>query len=856
MRKTSQILLFFLIATSSVTATEEVSTAKVTTSSLETSQLVEIAVQTVESYVPGCTNCPRVAARTPVFSAVTGFDSLVGARKIVVFGPPPNVNDYATSAGGCAISSSQSLLCWGANGAGQLGDGTTTTSQNPKAAVGINLVTDVAASGGTTCAVSSGDLFCVGLGPWPTGSTMSSAWIKVNTEPILRVITGTHIASSTRGPICAITAAARFKCLRTIQPTGSPLSFEWVDASLSSVTDAAASQMYYPGQSNMCVLSGGQIVCGTVDNNATFNIQKRISSGISYTRLYLFDWGYPAVCGWSAGLLSCGNFSYTPSAPYLSPGDLRIVGVVPEPLSIAYRDVDSVRRVYIIHPNGVLFLNTGFLESPTYAFGSSDSIITPVLRWKSSTTSTSKSFISVSGPTNSASMIPGTTRESSRTLLGSRNVTITSGGLPLVGSRVTWSTTDDPTVLQSSTQSTYTTDALGQIRFPQMATGAITFSISGGRVQSGAFLQTAVATIEIDSSSNIEVQVPTAPAIAMRRASVRLPDATPVPNAEIRLRNAFLTYGFTTTPASRAAWSAQQPDASGYLSNVACAFCMVNPPTYLTDSNGESSIPTFADAPRGSEFDATATYDDGVISQSSNVVALTLETTFTFQFMQSIRIATSENIDTTPGSVVSIDGTLVDDLGQAIKGARVEIQPVCNEAAFGGLWSQGSKVSTTNCKSGLSTRSTKSSISSFGSRCGNSALSDNTGRVSIRVCANASTLVRLSGTGNLPSRTVCLRVKKAPCQREFRQISADEAATSVPIRRNRPFSARKIALAVGEKVSGGAVVSIAPLGLGSGLCTYSKSGVTSKITGFCRARLTVTPKSSKPRTSTVLLRVY
>jgi hypothetical protein len=854
-RKKSQIIVTLTFVAAAIGSAQHVSSADVTTTSADAPRLVEIAVQNIESYVPGCTNCPRVATRTPVFSAVSDFAALAGARKIVTFGPPPNVYDYSTSAGGCAISATQSVLCWGANGAGQLGDGTTTSSQVPKVAVGIDSVTDLAASGGTTCAISGGDLFCVGLGPWSPSSKVSGTWIKLNAEPVLRVLMGTHISSSARGPICVLTSAERFKCLRTVQSEVNALDFVWVDASLGAVTDAASSQMYYPGQSNMCVLSNGQIVCGTVDNSGTFNIQKRISSGVKHTRLYLFDWGYPAVCGWSSGLLSCGNFSYTPSAPYLPPSELRVVGVVPEPLSIAYRDVDSIRRVYIIHSSGVLFLNTGFLESSTYAFGSSDSIIAPVIRWKDSTPSTSKSFVAVSGPTNSASMISGTVRESSRTLLGSRNVTVTSGGSPVIGSRVTWSTTDDPTVLQSSTSSTYTTDSAGQVRFPQMASGAVTFSVSGGRVESGAFLQTAVATVNVDSTSNIEVAIPIAPTITMRQALVRLPDGTPVPNAEIRLRNAFLTYGFSNTPSSRAAWSAQQPDATGYLSSVACAFCMVNPPTYLTDADGRSSIPTFAEAPRGAEFDATANYDDGVISQSSSATVLALETTFTFQFMQSIRIASADNIDVLPGKQTSIVGTLVDDLGQAIKGVRVEIQPVCNEAAFGGLWPQGAKVSSIGCSSGLISGATKSNVSAFGDRCSNSALSDSSGKVAVRVCAKSSSLVRLSATGNLPSLTVCLRVKKMPCQSAFQQISAEEASTSVLIGRKSTSSARRVALAAGLKVPKGSTAAIAPLGPTGISCAYSKSGVTGRATGFCRARLTVTPKSGKSKTTAVLLRV-
>ena len=817
-------------------------------------KVVEISVKAVESYVPGCTNCPRSAVRTPIFSELSSHSALAGALKIVAHSSPPNVYQYATSAGGCAISATRALLCWGANGAGQLGNGTNDAASSPTPAVGIGDVSDVAASGATTCAVSGGDLYCAGLGPWPGGTTTSSAWVKLNEEPVSAVLQGNHISSSVRSPVCVVTAAQRFKCLRTTTASGQSAVFSWIDSNLPDVTDAESSLVYYPGQSNMCVLSEKKIVCGTVDKDASFSVQQRIKSGTEFTRVYMFDWGYPAVCGWSNGLLSCGNFSYTPSSPYSPPGTLRVVGVVPEPLSMAYREVDTIRRVYMFHSNGVLHIGVGFLESTTYAFGSADSIIAPVLGWGGTTADASMIAVSVSGPTNTAALVPVGVSRTSRSLLGSRNITVTSNGLPLVGSRVTWTTTDDPAVLQSSTAASYTTDSMGQVRFPQMASGAVTFTVWGGRVSGGAFLQSAVATVEVGAGADINVRLPAPPQVVTRRVSVRLPDSTAVPNAEIRLKNAFLTFGFANEASARAAWSAQQPDAMSYLSTVVCPFCMVNPPTYLTDASGTATIPTFSDVPRGAEHDASASFDDGVIAQSVNITTLLPETTATFQFMQSIRMDAVTSTALKTGGSTTLTGKLVDDLGNPIPGVTLSVEEVCDEVAFGGLWKEGQRTSEVPCRSGITARSSAAGVRSEGLRCRTSAATDSRGAVRIPVCISSSVLVRVSARGYIAGRTICLKVGRSPCQASFTPASAEEAGNSINVRRGKKMSAREVAVAAGMRPARDASITLAEVSTASGRCAVSPTSVKGNATGFCRIRVTVKPKGKKSATRLVLLR--
>lgn len=79
----------------------------------------------------------------------------------------------------CGLTGNGEVFCWGANGSGQLGDGTNTSSSVPVKVQGLTDVVGLTAGGFHTCAVSgTGQAFCWGSndrGQLGNGSTAASA---------------------------------------------------------------------------------------------------------------------------------------------------------------------------------------------------------------------------------------------------------------------------------------------------------------------------------------------------------------------------------------------------------------------------------------------------------------------------------------------------------------------------------------------------------------------------------------------------------------------------------------------------------------------------------------------------------
>ncbi|MCU0830346.1 MAG: hypothetical protein MUC58_02310 [Rhizobiaceae bacterium] len=111
----------------------------------------------------------------------------------------------------CAVSTAGRVWCWGFNGSGQLGDGTTTNSITPKLVPGVTGATAVATSRSTTCAlITGGAIRCWGGGT--SGQLGNGASVDSLTPVAVTGITGAIVLTGGTGHFCAIVAGGAARC--------------------------------------------------------------------------------------------------------------------------------------------------------------------------------------------------------------------------------------------------------------------------------------------------------------------------------------------------------------------------------------------------------------------------------------------------------------------------------------------------------------------------------------------------------------------------------------------------------------------------------------------------------------------
>ena len=158
----------------------------------------------------------------------------------------------------CAIDTAKTLLCWGANGAGQIGDGTTIGPRPPTTPVAPlpAQVSAVAAGHDHTCALASGDLYCWGengQGQVVKG-TPSAPW------PTPQSITGPDLLDP-----AAVVAGGQFTCIKGggDATSGSPITC-W------GATDQEQTGGGVPVKDATAVAAGGAFACALAADGALF----------------------------------------------------------------------------------------------------------------------------------------------------------------------------------------------------------------------------------------------------------------------------------------------------------------------------------------------------------------------------------------------------------------------------------------------------------------------------------------------------------------------------------------------------------------------------------------------------------
>lgn len=176
----------------------------------------------------------------------------------------------------CAIQN-QALYCWGNNSSGQLGIGSTKNSNKPQAVIGMdNNVTAVAMGASHACAVQDGSLFCWGsnaLGQLGTGDNRDS-------------LTPVAVTGLPSGNVVGLATGTNHTCATVGQQLycwGSNSNAQIGDdsgkdqAAPVAITAMTSVSMVSAGSVNSCVINGGRAYCwgdnslGQIGDNTTTN---------------------------------------------------------------------------------------------------------------------------------------------------------------------------------------------------------------------------------------------------------------------------------------------------------------------------------------------------------------------------------------------------------------------------------------------------------------------------------------------------------------------------------------------------------------------------------------------------------
>ncbi len=202
----------------------------------------------------------------------------------------------------CAVALAGSVWCWGTNSTGQLGNGTTTTQLVPVKVLGLTDAVAVSAGLDYTCAVTRGGLlFCWGSnlsGQLGDGTTTSS------TKPggrVLNLTTAVAVAAGT-DHTCAVTSAGQVWCwgsgeamrLNGAPTTSTPVQIALPGSPAPVVKDVAINNR--SSQAHTCVVTtDGGLWCWGDNNNGQVRLPASLPVGVTQVT------GLPPVTQVSAG---------------------------------------------------------------------------------------------------------------------------------------------------------------------------------------------------------------------------------------------------------------------------------------------------------------------------------------------------------------------------------------------------------------------------------------------------------------------------------------------------------------------------------------------------------------------------
>ncbi|MDP4074428.1 fibronectin type III domain-containing protein [Acidovorax sp. A1169] len=212
-------------------------------------------------------------------------------RKLVPQPIPGLVNGVAAIAAGeshtCALTTAGGVQCWGGNGYGQLGDGSTTDATSPQAVAGLATgAAAIAAGKEHTCALTTtGAMQCWGynrFGQLGNGSTTS----KTTPQPVTGLASGVAAIGTGYGHTCALITAGAVQC--------------WGYNGMGQLGNGGVSDRNVPTHIAAAQAIDFPVAVGSPASGASITLAATASSGLAVA----FDTFTPDVCTVSGNTLT------------------------------------------------------------------------------------------------------------------------------------------------------------------------------------------------------------------------------------------------------------------------------------------------------------------------------------------------------------------------------------------------------------------------------------------------------------------------------------------------------------------------------------------------------------------------
>ena len=203
----------------------------------------------------------------------------------------------------CALMSAGGVKCWGGNGSGQLGNGTTTPSLTPVDVTGISSATKLAVGYNFTCALDGGAVKCWGInnaGQLGNGTGIDSSTPVPVTglgSGVLDIAAGGETGWGV-GTACALLTNGTIQCWgnNVFAGMGNGVSggYYYTPTTVSGITNATSISI--GGVSACATLSTGSVRCwgSGIDGqraNGIFNYFRRVRDNILTTGVTQFSMG-------------------------------------------------------------------------------------------------------------------------------------------------------------------------------------------------------------------------------------------------------------------------------------------------------------------------------------------------------------------------------------------------------------------------------------------------------------------------------------------------------------------------------------------------------------------------------------